>query len=87
MEVKIVVGYGYGRFKNDKNEMQDYCNVFVLEDFVGDQNNDYHYEGQKAIKYKCVSPEVFKGISVGSRIKCYFDSRGRISDMIALDQK
>ena len=88
MEEKIFVGYGYGRFKNDTNgSMQEYCNAFMLEDFYGEQNNDYHFGGQKAVKYKCVSPDVFKNIPVGSRVQCWFDSRGRISAMQAIDKK
>lgn len=35
MEEKTFVGYGYGRFKTDRDEMQEYCNVFMLEDFNG----------------------------------------------------
>lgn len=31
MEEKVFVGYGYGRFKNDRGDMQEYCNVFMLE--------------------------------------------------------
>lgn len=88
MEEKIFVGYGYGRFKNESNgSMQAYCNAFVLEDFYGEQNEDYHFGGQKAVKYKCVGPEIFKNIPVGSRVQCWFDSRGRISAMQAIDKK
>ena len=78
MEEKVFVGYGYGRFKNDRGEMQDYCNVFVLEDFTGDEGKDYHYGGRKAVKYRCQSAEVFKDIEIGSRVECYFDGKGRI---------
>ena len=55
MEVKIFVGYNYGRFQNDKGEWQDYCNAFMLEEFSGSENNDYHFGGQKAVKYGCRS--------------------------------
>ena len=87
MEEKIFVGYGYGRFENDKGEMQDYCNAFVLEDFAGSENSDYHFGGQKAVKYRCVNPEVFKGIEIGSKVQCYFDSKKRISFMLAVTDK
>lgn len=80
-EAKIFVGYGYGRFKNEEGKMQDYCNVFVLEEFSGDENNDYHYFGQKAVKYRCVSPDVFRDVPIGGKVECYFDSRKRISFM------
>ena len=87
MEEKIYVGYGYGRFENTKGGKQDYCNVFVLEDFYGQENEDYHFGGQKAVKYKCVSPDIFAGVPFGSRVMCSFDSRGRISHMQVIDKK
>ena len=65
MEEKVFVGYGYGRFKNDRGEMQDYCNVFMLEDFTGSENSDYHFGGQKAVKYRCLKPELFADLAPG----------------------
>ena len=85
MEEKIFVGYGYGRFENDRGSMQNYCSVFVLEDFYGEENADYHYGGHKAVKYRCTDPKVFEDIPVGSRVECYFDSKNRISRMVSLD--
>ena len=82
MEEKVFVGFGYGRFKNDKGEMQSYCNAFMLEEFTGDQNEDYHYGGQKAVKYGCTSPDVFQDIAPGTRVKCFFDSKKKISYMV-----
>ena len=82
MEEKVFVGFGYGRFKNDKGEMHSYCNAFMLEEFAGDQNEDYHYGGQKAVKYGCTSPDVFKDIAPGTRVKCFFDSKKKISYMV-----
>lgn len=88
MEEMIYVGYGFGRFKDKATgNMHEYCNVFMLEDFYGEQNDDYHFGGHKAAKYKCTSPEVFKGIPIGSRVYCTFDRRGGISDMILVDKK
>lgn len=87
MEEKIFVGYGYGRFKNEDGVMQDYCNAFVLEDFNGTENSDYHFAGQKAVKYRCISPDVWKDIQIGSKVQCYFDSKNRITLMIAVTDK
>ena len=86
MEEKTFVGYGYGRFKNDDGQMQNYCNVFVLEDFAGTENEDYHFAGQKAVKYGCVSPEVYEGIEFGTKVMCFFDSRRKVTYMIAADK-
>lgn len=82
MEEKVFVGYGYGRFENQQGMMQDYCNVFMLEDFNGSENADYHFGGQKAVKYRCVGRKVFAGISVGTRVMVSFDSKQRISYMV-----
>ena len=65
MEEKVFVGYGYGRFKNDRGDMQEYCNVFMLEDFTGSESDDYHFGGQKAVKYRCLKQELFKDIAPG----------------------
>ncbi|HAZ68230.1 MAG: hypothetical protein KH318_04840 [Oscillibacter sp.] len=86
MEEKTFVGYGYGRFQNDAGEMQNYCNVFMLEDFSGQESNDYHFGGQKAVKYGCVSPEVYKDIKPGTRARRFFDSRKKVSYMVPVDK-
>lgn len=74
MEEKTFVGFNYGRFQNDEGRMQDYCNVFMLEAFGGEENNDYHFSGQKAVKYGCVSPDVFKDIKVGTKVAGFTNS-------------
>ena len=79
MEEKVFVGYGYGRFKNDRGDMQDYCNVFMLEDFTGSENSDYHFGGQKAVKYRCLKPELFADLTPGEVVRRFFDGKGRIS--------
>jgi hypothetical protein len=82
MEEKIFVGFNHGRFRKDDGTMQDYCNVFVLEPFAGSENNDYHFGGQKAAKYGCVSPDLFKDIKPGTRVQCYFDSKKKVSYIV-----
>ena len=86
MEEKIFVGFNFGRFQNDSGHMQDYCNAFMIEDFTGSENNDYHFGGQKAMKYGCTSPAVFKDIKPGTRVKCFFDSKKKISYMVPADK-
>ena len=87
MEEKIFVGFNFGRFQDkDTGAWQDYCNAFVLEAFSGSESNDYRFGGQKAVKYKCVSPDVFKDIKPGTRVQCYFDSKRRVSYMVPVKQ-
>lgn len=85
MEEKTFVGYGYGRFQTDDGLMQEYCNVFMLEDFTGSESGDYHFGGQKAVKYKAVGQQVFRDIEPGTRVQCYFDSRQRVSYMVPVE--
>ena len=81
MEEMIYVGYGYGRFKTEAGTMRDYCNVFMLQDFSGEENNDYHFGGHKAMKYGCVCVDVFKDIKIGTRVKVFFGSNGKVAYM------
>ena len=87
MEEKIFVGYGFGRFQNDQGVMQSYCNVFMLEDFNGTENDDYHFGGKKAVKYRCEKPEIFANIEFGATVQCYFNSKNMISYMVPVDNK
>lgn len=84
MEEKTFVGYGYGVFNTDNGGTQAYCNVFMLEDFAGEQNDNYHFEGLKAAKYKCTGTDVFKGIKVGAKVNVFFDSKGKVCYMKAV---
>ena len=86
MEEMIYVGYGYGRFKTEAGTMRDYCNVFMLQDFSGEENNDYHFGGHKAMKYGCINPDVFKDIMIGSKVKVFFNGKKKISYMVPADK-
>lgn len=86
MEEKIFMGYNYGRFQNAQGAMQDYCNCFMLEPFSGTESPDYHFAGQKAVKYGCTSPKVFEGIKPGTKVRCSFDSKKKISYMVPVDK-
>lgn len=82
MEQKVFVGFNYGTFTTDEGERKDYANAFVLEGFDGEANAGYHFGGQKAVKYGCVSPDVFAGIDPGTTVECYFNSKRKISKMV-----
>ena len=86
MEEKTFVGFNFGRFQNDAGQWQEYCNAFMLEDLSGSESNDYHFGGQKAVKYGCVNPEIYKDIKPGTRVQCYFDSKRKISFMVPVKQ-
>jgi hypothetical protein len=50
------------------------------------KSNDYHFGGQKDVKYGCTSPTVWKDVKPGMRVQCYFDSRKKISYMVPVKQ-
>lgn len=82
MEEKLFIGYNYGTFTTDEGERKDYANAFMLEPFDGEGTEDYHFAGQRAVKYSCVNPEVFNGIDPGTTVECYFNSKRKISKMV-----
>lgn len=80
MEERIYVGNSYGRFTDRAtNRIIDFCNISVLEPYKGEQSADYHFEGMKAVKYNCASPDLFKDIPVNSKIRIYFDSNKTVT--------
>lgn len=81
MEEVIFTGYNYGRFQRDDGQYQDYCNIFVLQEFGGTENQDYHFGGQKAAKYSCTSTDVFKGITPGTRVRIALNTQKKVSYM------
>lgn len=82
MDEMIYIGYNFGRFQNDQGNMQDYCNVFMIAEHAGQESADYHFGGQKCLKVKCASPEVFKDIQPGTRVQCFFNVHRQISYMV-----
>ena len=40
----------------------------------------------EAVKYGCVSPDVFKDIKVGMKVRCFFDSKKKVSYMVAVNK-
>ena len=81
MEEMLFVGWQYGQFETDAGKMQPYCNAFFVTGFNGEEYADYHFGGQKAIKKKCVKPEVWQGVKAGTKVCVMFDSYGRVSRM------
>lgn len=81
MEEMLFVGWQYGAFQNDNGRMQNYCNGFFVTGFSGEENQDYHFGGQKAVKKKCVKPEVWANIAPMTKVYVSFDSYGRVSRM------
>lgn len=86
MEEMLFVGWQYGQFETDAGKMQPYCNAFFVADFAGEENADYHFGGQKAIKKKCVKSDIWQSVKPGTRVAVMFDSYGRVSRMEPVQQ-
>ncbi len=81
----VFVGWAAGRFKNDRGELTPYANMFVLSPVSSFVSEDYEAFGLKAEKKKCLSPDVWKDLEIGSRVRLFFDDRQRVV-MAALDE-
>ena len=80
----VFVGWAEGQFKTEDGRMMPYANMFVLSPVSTYESAEYKAFGMKAEKKKCLSPEVWKGLEIGSRVKLFFDDKQRVV-MAALD--
>ena len=81
----VFVGWAEGQFKTEDGRMMPYANMFVLTPVSTYESEDYKAFGMKADKKKCLSPEVWKGLEIGNRVKLFFDDKQRVV-MAALDE-
>ena len=81
----VFVGCAEGQFKTDDGRMMPYANMFVVSPASTYQSEEYRACGMKAEKKKCLSPEVWKGLEIGNRVKLFFDDKRRVV-MAALDE-
>ena len=51
MEEKTFVGFDFGVFTDDAGAAHEYCNVYLLEPFVGEPSDTRHFGGLRAMKY------------------------------------
>ena len=74
-----VVGYQYGSFTGDDGKKIAYTTLFVISPISGAENPDFHFQGHKAEKLRCMSSEVIANVQVRDMVRLYFDKRGRVS--------
>ena len=87
MEEKTFVGFDFGVFTDDAGAAHEYCNVYLLEPFVGEPSDIRHFGGLRAMKYKCDDPSIFEKITPNTRVRCYFSSRGKVAFMQPIDKQ
>lgn len=81
----VYVGHAQGNFENDKGEKLPYANIYVISPVSSYQSEDYQASGFKAEKLKCASPDVWKDLDFGTRVKLFFDDKQRVV-MAVIDQ-
>ena len=79
----IFVGFAEGQFEikdgSKKGEMQPFANMYVISPVSGYASNDFHAGGFKAEKLKCLSPAVWKDLTLGELCTLYFVDKGRVA--------
>ena len=83
----VFMGWASGRFEantDDSTEKRPYHNMYVISPVSSFRSEDYQAFGFKAEKKTCLSPDVWKDLTPGDRVKLFFDDKGRIQ-MAALD--
>jgi len=79
----IFVGCAVGRFEiqdgPDKGKMRDYANMYVITPVSDYRSDDYQASGFKAEKLSCVSPEVWKDLTVGEKCNLYFNDKKQVA--------
>lgn len=62
-----------------KGEKRPYVNMYVLSPVSTYTSDDYKAFGFKAEKMKCISPDVWKDLTLGELCQLYFDDKKRVA--------
>lgn len=76
----VFLGWAAGEFEpqGKPGTKQPYANMYVLSPVSDYVSEDYEACGFKAEKKKCISPEVWKDLQIGDRVKLFFDDKNRV---------
>lgn len=75
----VFVGCASGQFTpQGSSEPVAFANMYVLSPVSNFSSEDYEAQGFKAEKVKCLSPDVFKDLQIGDRVKLFFDDKRRV---------
>jgi len=74
----VYVGHAVGNVLKDDGEKQPYYNMYVISPVSSYTSVDYAAVGMKAEKKKCVTPDVFTGLTPGDKVKLFFDDKQRV---------
>lgn len=80
----VFLGGAQGTFEARDGKRVPFFNIYVLSPASTYISDDYRAFGFKAEKKKCLSVDIVKGLSVGDKVRLFFDDKGRVIDA-ALD--
>ena len=81
----MYVGHAQGNMQLDDGTKKPYYQIFVISPVSTFQSEDYAAYGFKAEKKACVSPDVWKDLDPGTRVKLFFDDKRKVI-MAVIDQ-
>lgn len=59
-------------------EKRPYYNMYVFSPVSDFRSDEYVASGFKAEKKKCISPDVWKGLEPGDKVKLFFDDKQKV---------
>lgn len=74
----VFLGCASGTFEPEKGRKVPYHNMFVFSPASTYESDDYKASGFKAEKKKCLTPDVWNGLTPGDKVRLFFDDKGRI---------
>lgn len=74
----VFLGCASGTFEPEKGRKVPYHNMFVFSPVSTYESDDYKASGFKAEKKKCLTPDVWNGLTPGDKVRLFFDDKGRI---------
>ena len=80
----VFLGWAAGQFEKQDGTKQPYYNMFVLSPVSTYESDDYKASGLKAEKKKCLSSDIWDGLTPGDKVKLFFDDKQRVT-MVALE--
>lgn len=80
----VFLGWASGMFEPRPGRRIPYYNMFVFSPVSTYESDDYKASGFKAEKKKCLTPDVWDGLTPGDKVRLFFDDKGRVIT-VALD--
>ena len=74
----VYVGHAQGRFEDEHKQMRPYYQIFVISPTTSWVSENYQASGFKAEKIPCTGADVWNNLTIGERVKLFFDNKKRV---------